>query len=539
MRLRLSLVLLTALPLAVLPSFAAVAEPVVNDQVSDQYHPLAFDRQDLSGILAARMRANIEGYLEPMGKSATPIADWGGYLDAAANSFDYTHDRTLGVAMTKVAQSALAASAGTGKINRSQLLGLLSYYRVTGNEAALSKCKELGNAILAEPPATDSLESLITLYRYSGDRRYFDYCRKLIQVLYPPNVTRPLTATNSEDELSQLLGLTEFYRVTGEDAFLQAAITAWHQIRDGRLTATGTLSDTVDTPDSACVTLEWMQLTLDLFRITGEPQYADALEKTSYNQLLAQQDFRTGTVFTRAPLNGAKDRQPANTCATSVARGISILPALIWGHYGHGISVNFYAPGHATVRLHRGATVNLYEETSFPESGQVLLHVEPDHKIRFPLRFPLRLRVPEWADTFTVTAGGRDYTGRHGQYLVIKQQWKRGDTVAINMGIPVKLVHASTNNVTTVAIQRGPQILSLSKELNPQIGDISKFSFPVENVSQETLTGSPNLAQGELQGDQIYSVKGSAKEPLVFIPFADAKTYRTTFPSAVQSSALD
>jgi len=33
MRLRLGLVLLTALPLTVLPSFAAVTEPVVNDRI--------------------------------------------------------------------------------------------------------------------------------------------------------------------------------------------------------------------------------------------------------------------------------------------------------------------------------------------------------------------------------------------------------------------------------------------------------------------------------------------------------------------------
>ncbi len=241
MRLRLSLVFLTALPLTVLPSFAAVAEPVVNDRVSDQYHPLAFDQQDLSGLFAARIRANIEGYLEPMGKSATTVSDWGGYLDAAANSFDYTHDRTLGDAMTKVAQSVLAVSSSPGGDNRSQLIGLLSYYRVTGNEAALSKCKQLGDAILAQPATPASLQSMITLYRYSGERRYFDYCRNLVHTLYPPNVTRPLAAANSEDELSQLLGLIEFYRVSGDDAFLEAAVTAWHRLRDARLTATGTL----------------------------------------------------------------------------------------------------------------------------------------------------------------------------------------------------------------------------------------------------------------------------------------------------------
>ncbi len=278
---------------------------------------------------------------------------------------------------------------------------------------------------------------------------------------------------------------------------------------------------------------------MSYFASQGSLQYADALEKTAYNQLLAEQDFKTGQVFTTVPLNGAKAAQPGNMCAISVARGISILPALVWGHYGHGIIVNFYTPGHARVRLHRGASVNMYEETTFPEGGEVLLHVEPDHKIRIPLLFPLRLRVPTWADTFTVTAGDQHYTGRRGQYLVIKRQWKRGDTVAIKIGMAVKLVRASANDTATVAIQRGPQILALSKELNPQIGNFSAFSFPVQDVSQEAVTSAPNGMQGDWQGDQLYKVQGIAKEPLVFIPFADAKTYRTTFPTAVQSSARD
>jgi len=535
MRLRLCLFIFAALPFAALPSFAAVTEPVVNDSVTDQYHPFAFDRQNLSGLLAARIRANIEGYLEPLGQGDPTVIGIGAYLDAAANSFDYTHDRNLGAAMEKVAKIAMEPTSGQRVETQSRLMGLLSYYRVTGNEAALSKCRQLGNEILAQPAAPTSLESMVWLYRYSGDQQYFDYCRKLIRSLYPPNVTRPLTAANSKDELSQLLGLTEFYRVTGDDSFLKAATTAWRQIRDGRLTATGTLSDVFNRPDAACVTLSWMQLTLDLFRLTGGPQYGDELERTTYNQLLAEQDLKTGNIFATVPLNGTKTIQPANACAGSVARGISILPALVWGHYRHGIAVNFYTPGNANIRLHRGASVHLYEETTFPESGQVLLHVEPDHRIRFPLR----LRVPTWADTFAVTAGERHYTGKRGQYLVIKRQWKRGDTVTINIGMSVKLVHPTPTNRSTVAIQRGPQILSLSQQLNPQIRDLSQVRFDPAGVFQLTMINSPSSSPGEWQGDQAYRAQGVSQEPLIFVPFADAKTYRTSFPAPLQSSARD
>lgn len=539
MRFRLCLFIITALPLTAWPSIAAVVEPVVADTVTDQYRPLAFDHQELSGLLAARMRANIEGYLEPLGQQSSPPGDLGAYLEAAANSFDYTHDRNLGAAMEKIAKRAMDSSPDHATDDQSWIMGLLSYYRVTGNEAALSKCKQLGNEILARPASPAELEAMVTLYRYSGESRYLDYCRKLIAVLYPPNVTRTLNAANTDDELLQLLGLTDFYRVTGDSAFLTAATSAWRQIRENRLTATGTLIGAFTRPAAGCVTLAWMQLTLDLFRITGEPQYGDELERTAYNQLLAQQDARTGNIFATVPLNGTKSAQPANGCKASVARGLAILPALVWGRYGAGIAINLYAPGNTVVRLHRGASVHIYEETTFPEGGQVLLHVEPDHKIRIPLRFPIRLRVPSWADTFAVTAGTRHYTGKRGQYVVIKRQWRRGDTLTINIGMSVRLVHPTPTNTNSVALQRGPQILSLSKQLNPQIHDLSKAALDAGNISSLTGTNAPSLSPGEWQSDQAYRVQGTSKDPLVFIPFADAKSYRTSFPESLHSSSRD
>ena len=543
MRLRLCLFIFAALPatalFTALPSFAAVAGPVITDTVTDQYRPFAFNRQNLSGLLAARIRANIEGYLEPLGQADSSVINIGAYLDAAANSFDYTHDRNLGAAMERVAKLALAPSSGPPVEKQSRLMGLLSYYRVTGNEAALSKAKELGNEILALPATPVSLEPMVALYRYSGDSRYFDYCRKLVGSLYPPNVTRALTAANSNDELSQLLGLTDFYRLTGDDAFLEAATTAWRQLRENRLTATGTPNDAFTKPDAACVTLAWMQLTLDLFRITGQPQYGDELERTTYNQLLAQQDAKTGSIFAIVPLNGTKTLQPANSCAGGVARGISILPALVWGRYGGGVALNLYSPGNTTVRLHRGVSVHLYEETTFPESGEVLLHVEPDHKVRFPIRFPLRLRVPSWADTFTATAGAKQYAGKRGQYLLIRRQWKRGDTVTIKIAMSTKLVHPTQANTGAVAIQRGPQILSLSRQLNPKIVDLSTVTLDDASISQPMVASSPSSSPGEWQGDQAYRIQGASQEPLIFVPFADAKTYRTSFSPPLQSSSRD
>ena len=47
-----------------------------------------------------------------------------------------------------------------------------------------------------------------------------------------------------------------------------------------------------------CATVTWLQLTWELLRLTGEPQYGEELEHTVYNALLGAQDPPTGTSAT-------------------------------------------------------------------------------------------------------------------------------------------------------------------------------------------------------------------------------------------------
>ncbi|HEY1216386.1 MAG TPA: hypothetical protein VGE93_22415 [Bryobacteraceae bacterium] len=122
MRLRLCLLILSAFLSTALPMVGAVVEPVVRDAVTDLYRPLAFDQQRLSGLLANRMRANVEGYLESAVNHDIDPQNVGDYLDAAANTFDYTHDRNLGAAMDKALKIALRPS-GNAVESKSHLKG--------------------------------------------------------------------------------------------------------------------------------------------------------------------------------------------------------------------------------------------------------------------------------------------------------------------------------------------------------------------------------------------------------------------------------
>ena len=280
-----------------------------------------------------------------------------------------------------------------------------------------------------------------------------------------------------------------------------------------------------------------MQLTLEFLRVTGDARYADQFEKTVYNQLLAGQDPRNGDLCPAVPISGRKtwSADPA-PCASEEARGIALIPALVWGRYDNGIAINLYTAGRATAILrHRRGTIQLYSEANFPQNGQITLHIEPDHNIQFPLR----LRVPEWAAQFTADIDGSHLVGTPGTYMNISREWKRGDTIQIKMDLTVHTIARNANSITEIAIQRGPQILALGAKVNPEFTDLTGASLPGA-TSTPTLGQPSNKLPLNWSSDQIYSIDGlyqGKQQKLTLLPFADATNYRVWLPKSDRKQA--
>ena len=105
--------------------------------------------------------------------------------------------------------------------------------------------------------------------------------------------------------LSNLVGLCELARATGDRGLLEPVQNAWKDIVANRLYLTGSASagehfqgDHVLPNEPAahigetCVTTTWIQLNLQLLRLTGEAKYGDELERSFYNHLAAAQHPR-------------------------------------------------------------------------------------------------------------------------------------------------------------------------------------------------------------------------------------------------------
>jgi DUF1680 family protein len=516
--------------------------------------------------------------------------DWAGehagkFLHAAANTWLYTDDQRLKTLMDRMARNLIAAQLPDGYlgtytadkrwtswdvwVHKYDLLGLLAYYQATGYEPALDASRKIGDLLVQTfgtgegqrdiiaagthlgMASTSVLEAMVNLYRFTGELRYLDFCEYLVRSWDQPNgpkIIASLLATESVfhtanakayEMMSNLVGLVELYRVTGKTGYRKPAEIAWKDIVAHRLYVTGTTSSSEKFQDDGvlpgeeasnlgegCATVTFLQLTWQLLRATGEPQYADMLEQTVYNALLGAQDATNGNICYFTPLNGTKSPTPGiSCCVSSEPRGISMIPQLAWGRrgdgHGGGPAILFYVPGRVSVDTAAGA-VAINSRTNYPLDGAVELTVNPQKTVRFPLY----LRVPSWTARFEAVAGGRKYQGEPGAWLTIEREWTPGDSVKIDMDLTTRLVPGGPSYPYSVAVARGPQFLALESTVNRGLIDMQAAG---PRTTQVELTDASAQLPVTWAGKQAYRmpglVAGRARD-LVMVPFADAQSYR-------------
>jgi DUF1680 family protein len=569
---------------------APAALAAVAPAVPDRFIPAPFESQRISGMLGERMQVNLEKRLLQLDEKAVIAGfehrpgeqDWigehaGKFLDAAVKTYEYSHDERLKTLMDRVARELIAAQLPDGYlgtytddkrwtswdvwVHKYDLIGLLSYYQLTGYQPALDTSRKIGDLLCRTfgtgprqrdiiragehvgMAATSVLEPMVALYRTTGEKRYLDFCRYIVSAWDQPNgpkIISSLEQTGSVyrtanakayEMMSNLVGLAELYRMTGEPRYLRAVQTAWDDVAARRLYVSGTASshehftadrvlpgEDISDVGEGCVTVTWLQLTWQLLRLTGDVKYAEQLEHTVYNQLLAAQDPGNGNICYFTPLDGRKNATPGiNCCVSSEPRGISMIPQLAWGTRGDAAAILFYTPGE--VRLPQAA---ISEETTYPSGGHVSLRVKPAGASNFPLL----LRVPAWTARFTATVDGRVYRGSPGQFLSIDRAWKDGDRVDIDMDMTVHVVDGAPSYPGSVAILRGPQLLALDETANPGLADL-QAAGPISKTVQ--LTEAAAKLPVEWIGHEAWSMPGvvaGKRHDLILVPFADAREYR-------------
>jgi len=287
-----------------------------------------------------------------------------------------------------------------------------------------------------------------------------------------------------------------------------------------------------------CAVVEFMFSLEVLLSCLGDPQLADRLEKIAFNALPAtfttdmwahQYDQQVNQICcrigrhiwtTNGPDANIFGLEPNYGCCTAnMHQGWPKLTAHLWYMTPEGgLAAVVYAPSMVRCEI-GGVHVEVREETNYPFAGTVRLHLESEA----PVAFPLRLRVPAWAEEVKIKVNGKDsgVAALPGTFAVICRTWRKGDTVDLELPLVVRC-EAGYNGAA--ALLRGPLVFSLpiaaeTKIIKEHYGRARDMEFYPTAPWGYGLDLALDLAQGRiLSPEKVEVVESGSISPRPFDP---------------------
>jgi len=406
---------------------------------------------------------------------------------------------------------------------------------------------------------TDVLGQLIRLYRHTGNSRYLD-----IGAFISANFARAakmrtsgklhLDASHAYVVCAYLNGLAAYYQATAnrrELAWVESVwqdIVAHHLFPEYGLGQAEVFADPGEYRDDSgretCATMEWLDLTNQLYEATGEVRYAHQLELTVYNALLSAQssDGLRWCYYTPSRRADGKEwhhppffHGSVNCCFFSGPRAVARLPFYPCRLDREGIRIDFYEPLSATGLQLAGGAVGFTLDTAYPADGRVFITIAPER----PQAFKLKLRLPPWATGITLAVNGQEagVPLKAGEYAVLDRTWQNGDEVELHLGLAVRLRrNPAMTGIVGAAIQRGPEVLALDSRDNADL-DLAAVTWPARPQLEPLLPTAEGRSRYRLQ-----ALVNKAPRAVVLTPLADAgndgASYRTICPVAVDRKRL-
>jgi DUF1680 family protein len=434
-------------------------------------------------------------------------------------------------------QAAIAVARGTGRTDLLDVACLLA--------------DRIAADFGPEPGKIDGIDghpeiemALVELYRVTGARRYLDLARYFVDrrghgllaaaqfsdrnfgSLYWQDHTPLREATevggHAVRQLYLLAGAVDVYAETGDRSLLEAAERLWEEMVATQTYLTGgvgahhldeSFGDEYELPNErayteTCAAIASVMLSWRLLLATGKVRYADLIERTLYNGLLAGVSLRGDKYLYVNPLQRRDshalrdggdmraERTPWFRCACcppNVMRTLASLEHYVVAADDASVVLHQYISGSFEARIAAG-TVALDVEAGLPWTGSVRITVNGPPGAPWTLT----LRVPAWSPRARVAVNGADARDQPKDgWLRITRDWQQGDVVTLDLDMEVRVVTADPRVDTArgaVALERGPLVYCL--EAVDQSGDFRLDDVVIDPTGPITVHRRRELLGG-------------------------------------------
>ena len=340
------------------------------------------------------------------------------------------------------------------------------------------------------------LEPFVKLYNLTGEKRYFDFSTYLVESGFCEDMNLIELCLSKElypyqfkhvkayEMMSCFEGLLEYYKIVGNEEHLRAVEQFVDMVVETDYTIIGCSGCTHELFDNStvmqtepareeimqetCVTVTFMKLCAKLLVITGKAKYAALIEKSGLNALFGAVNnenqtmektqgcaWKDGVLYfpphesfpfdSYSPLyydkrgvriGGFKlmqDGRSYGCCACIGSAGTAIMSLYTVMHAEDGLCVNMYNDCRfKTDALGERVTLAMFANPYSASGAKINVNGKGQ-------TFTLSLRVPEWAEGFSVSVNGESLDGCASDgYLKITRAWG-SDKVKVSFKAPMKL----------------------------------------------------------------------------------------------------
>lgn len=368
----------------------------------------------------------------------------------------------------------LALLWGNGRL----LVGLTEYYRVHRPPQVFAASIRLGNFLVSIGPLmlsprireafgaqhfassyicwTQQSEGLANLYALTGDDRY------RVLALEIAAATERRAGDHVHGYLTSVRGWVDLYQTTGDKELLDRCQAAWHDVAGSKdLLITGGVPEGWSPNNhrtEGCGEVDWLRLSLGLWKTTGKPEYLEMAERTLFNELLFNQ-FATGDfghhVYTDTGLPAAGAARAWWCCTLHGLRCFPDIHESVFRRQDDNLYYDLPLSGEI-----RAGNIAATAVSTLTENGTVRIEIQ---SVTSPVS--LRIRKPAWAKSLTLRLNGKPAQYKsEGIYVLTDSALTAEDSLTVDYGLEHRKEEAGSGRVS---YWFGPWLLGAPAAENP------------------------------------------------------------------------
>ena len=359
-------------------------------------------------------------------------------------------------------------------------------------------------------------ENLFLAYQRSGKSFYRDMAK---QFLEDDSYFNPLAEGNNVlpfehaySHVNAFSSAMQAYITLGSEKHLRAAKNGFDMLVKTQSFATGgwgpnetfgepgtgwvgnSLTQTHASFETPCGAYGHFKITRYLLRVTKEARYGDSMERVLYNTILGAWPIQAdGTSFYYSDYATTGKKvwygQKWPCCSGTFPQLAADYHISTYLRSADGVYVNLFTPS-SLQWSDGGGKYGLRQETKYPFDNKIEIHVSASA----PKEYSIHVRIPEWATPNPVlTVNGKRVSTevQPGTFAGIRNTWKDGDRVELELPMPLRLEQVDANHPNSVALMQGPLVLMAVAESQPTFDrDALLQAKPVNNASGDWTANS-------------------------------------------------